>query len=89
MIIKSDLDMCRNKLQCLIGKRVRLTSNGGRKRIITYEGIVENCYNNVFTVRCERTEENDCETVSYSYVDVLTKAVRISIPSEASVEVAS
>ncbi len=89
MIIRSDLDMCRSKLQSMIGKQVRLTSNGGRKRLIIHEGVIENCYPNVFTVRCLRASDNDFEIVSYSYVDVLTRAVRVAVPARQEEEAAS
>ena len=80
VIIKSDLDACRKDLQNFIGTRIRLTSNGGRKRIIVHEGILDHCYPNVFTVRCLRqNSETAPEVVSYSYVDVLTKAVEIAM----------
>ena len=84
MIIKSDLEACRARLQSMIGSPVRLSSNGGRKRIIVHEGVVDNCYPNVFTVRCQRESDGAFEIVSYSYIDVLTRAVRIAIPAEAS-----
>ncbi len=89
MIIRSDLDSCRSKLQSMIGSRVRLTSNGGRKRLIVHEGVIDNCYPNVFTVKCRREAEGDFEIVSYSYIDVLTRAVRIAIPASEAQEVAS
>lgn len=89
MIIQSDVDMCKAKLQGMVGQRVRLTSNGGRKRIIVHEGIVETCYPNFFTVRCERTSDNHCEIVSHRYVDVLTRTVRLQVPNTSSEEVAS
>jgi len=82
MIIKSDLDSCRAKLQSMIGSTIRLSSNGGRKRIIVHEGVVDNCYPNVFTVKCRRDKDGEFEIVSYSYIDVLTRAVRIAIPAE-------
>ncbi|MBO4635543.1 MAG: Veg family protein [Clostridiales bacterium] len=88
MIIRSDLDLCREKLQSLVGKPVKLTSNGGRKRLIIHEGIVENCYPNVFTVRCRSNRDSGFDVVSYSYVDVLTRAVRVSIPAESVSEAA-
>lgn len=88
MIIRSDLDLCREKLQSLVGKPVKLTSNGGRKRLIVHEGIVENCYPNVFTVRCKSNRDTGFDVVSYSYVDVLTRAVRVSIPAETAAEAA-
>ena len=83
MIIKSDLESCRARLQSMIGTPVRLSSNGGRKRIVVHEGIVDNCYPNVFTVRCQRESDGAFEIISYSYIDVLTRAVRIAIPAQA------
>lgn len=85
MIIKTDLDACRKDLQNFVGSRIRLTSNGGRKRIIIHEGVLDHCYPNVFTVRCTRQNSDlTPEVISYSYVDVLTRAVEIAmIPSVA------
>ncbi len=85
MIVKSDLDKCREMMQALVGKQVRLTSNGGRKRIVVREGIVDSCYPNVFTVRCPRGGRSQ-ELLSYSYVDILTSAVEVQL-SEGSSEV--
>jgi len=80
VIIKTDLEACRKDLQNFVGSRIRLTSNGGRKRIIIHEGVLDHCYPNVFTVRCTR---HNCdmipEVISYSYVDVLTRAVEIAM----------
>lgn len=89
MIIRSDLDSCRAKLQSMIGSRVKLTSNGGRKRLIIHEGVIDNCYPNVFTVKCQRESDGKFEIVSYSYIDILTRAVRLAIPAASSQEVAS
>ncbi len=83
MIIKSDVEACKKNLESYIGRTVRLTSNGGRKRIIVHEGILDHCYPNMFTVRCDRKPINAAqETVSYSYIDVLTKTVRIAAIAE-------
>ncbi|MCQ2532228.1 MAG: Veg family protein [Saccharofermentans sp.] len=89
MIIRSDLDSCRAKLQSMIGSRVKLTSNGGRKRLIIHEGVIDNCYPNVFTVKCQRESDGKFEIVSYSYIDILTRAVRLAIPASNSQEAAS
>ena len=79
MIIKSDVEECKKNLEAYIGRTVRLTSNGGRKRIIVHEGILDHCYPNIFTVKCNRKPANsNQELVSYSYVDVLTKTVRVA-----------
>ena len=77
MIQKTDLEKCRETIEANIGRKVRLTSNGGRKRIIVREGTVESCFPNVFTVNCPRNGRRN-ELISYSYVDVLTAAVEIT-----------
>ncbi|MBQ0012368.1 MAG: Veg family protein [Clostridiales bacterium] len=83
MIIKSDVEACKKNLESYIGRTVRLTSNGGRKRIIVHEGILDHCYPNMFTVKCDRKHTSSTqETVSYSYIDVLTKTVRIATVAE-------
>lgn len=79
MIVKTDLDICRKGMQSYIGKRIRLRSNGGRKRTIVQEGVLDRCYPNVFTVRCARKNVSDQETVSFSYIDILTRVVEIAI----------
>lgn len=78
MIVKSDLEQCRKDLQACLGRKVHLRSSGGRKRVVIREGILENCYPNVFTVRCVRDNKNT-ELISYSYVDILTQAVEIAV----------
>ncbi len=83
MIISSDLAMCRTKFEELLGKRIVCKTNGGRKRIITYIGTVEHCYPNVFTLLCEN-EAGKKSIVSFSYVDVLTRTVRVGIMPEIS-----
>ena len=83
MIIKSDVEACKKNLESYIGRTVRLTSNGGRKRIIVHEGILDHCYPNMFTVKCDRKPTNAAqEIVSYSYIDVLKKSVHIAAVAE-------
>lgn len=78
MIEKADLDICRRGMQAYVGRRVKLKSSGGRKRTIVQEGILDNCYPNVFTVRCCQHKTYQ-ETVSFSYVDILTRVVEIAV----------
>lgn len=86
MIIKSDLEACRRDIEACVGRKVRLTTNGGRRRTVIREGILEHCYPNVFMVRCiQRKTHGDLslprktEMVSYSYIDVLTRVVEIEV----------
>jgi len=80
MIVRDDVDSCRKGMEAYVGKRVRLKSNGGRKRKIVHDGILESCYPNVFIVRC-LNQNSYQETISYSYVDVLTKVVEVAVES--------
>lgn len=81
MIVRNDVDSCRKGMEAYVGKRVRLKSNGGRKRKIVHDGILESCYPNVFTVRC-LNDNSYQETVSYSYVDVLTRVVEVAVEAK-------
>lgn len=81
MIVKADLDVCRRGMEAYVGKRVKLKSNGGRKRTIIQEGILDNCYPNVFTVRCSKKNAYQ-EMISFSYIDILTRVVEIDIEPE-------
>ena len=85
MIISSDLNKCKVMFEQLIGKRIVCKTNGGRKRIITYIGTVEHCYPNVFTMLCDN-EAGKQSIVSFSYIDVLTKTVRVGVMPEKSAD---
>ena len=78
MIVRDDVDSCRKGMSAYVGRKVRIKSSGGRKRTIVQEGILENCYPNVFTVRCNGRYSYP-EMISYSYVDVLTRVVEIAV----------
>lgn len=57
-----------------IGEKVTLKANGGRKKILVNNGVIESAHPSIFVVRLE----NDIQrTVSYSYSDVLTKTVQL------------
>ena len=79
MIIKSDLELCKKDIQACVGRKVKLKTNGGRKRTIIHQGVIESCYPNVFIVRGVRENHDTPETVSFSYVDVLTQTVEIAV----------
>lgn len=72
------IDSIRSEVEEYIGRRVVVKADKGRKRIITNEGVIENAFDDVFTVRINN--EFDVErTVSYSYTDVLTSTVKLTI----------
>lgn len=63
-------------LEDQIGKRLKLTANGGRRRTIIRSGVLSETYPAVFVVELDK-EENAFERVSYSYADVLTETVEL------------
>jgi len=78
MIEKGDLFQIKKDIETCIGQKVQLKANKGRKKAFIREGVLENSYPSIFIVKFE----NDYETtrrVSYSYTDVLTKAVELII----------
>lgn len=59
----------------LKGEQVKLYINRGRRKILRFEGIIDNVYSSVFTVK-EQIETNGTHT--YSYSDILCGEVKIT-----------
>lgn len=78
MIEKSNLSQIKKDIDTCIGERVQLIANGGRKKAYVKEGILESTYPNIFVVKLENEYEAS-RRVTYSYTDVLTKAVELII----------
>lgn len=72
--IKKDLEGC-------IGKKVILKANRGRKRTTIKEGVLESAYPSLFIVRINN-DYDSTRTVSYTYSDVLTSTVEVTICDE-------
>ncbi|ABN53603.1 MAG TPA: Veg protein [Hungateiclostridium thermocellum] len=78
MMEKSTLLQIKRDIETCVGQKIQLKANKGRKKAFIREGIVENTYPSIFVVKFE----NDYDTVrrvSYSYTDILTKAVEITV----------
>lgn len=61
-----------------LGEKVTLKANGGRKKILVNDGIIESTYPSIFVIRLENDTQR---TVTYSYSDVLTNTVQLVFPS--------
>ena len=72
--IREDLEEC-------IGKTVILKANKGRKRTTIREGILESAYPSLFVVKISNEYEST-RRVSYTYSDVLTSTVEVTICGE-------
>lgn len=78
MIEKSDLFQIKKDIETCIGEKVQLKANKGRKKAFIREGVLENTYPSIFIVKFEN-EYDTTRRVSYSYTDVLTKAVELVV----------
>jgi len=72
-----DLNDIKAKINELKGRNIKMEVNRGRRRIVCYEGIIEDTYASVFIVRLFGT--NSTDKLSYSYTDVLCGDVKIGI----------
>ena len=78
MIEKSDLCQIKRYIESSVGERVRLSTNKGKKKSFIREGIIENSYPSIFTIRFEN-EFDLTRRISFSYTDVLTKVIELVI----------
>ena len=78
MAEKSDLFQIKKNIETCIGEKVQLKANKGRKKAFIKEGIIENSYPSIFIIKFENEYETT-RRVSYSYTDILTKAVELVI----------
>jgi uncharacterized protein Veg len=76
MAEKHEIAVIKKNIEDCIGEKVQFKSNKGRKKSFTKEGVLENSYPCIFVVKFENDYEMT-RRVSYSYTDVLTKAVEI------------
>ncbi|WP_053954791.1 Veg family protein [Inediibacterium massiliense] len=78
MAQKNDLARIKRDVEHLVGEKVRLKANKGRKKICVKEGILEETYPDIFVV-CIDGGYNTVRRVSYSYSDILTETVEITL----------
>lgn len=65
-------------LDASVGKRIKLKANRGRKKVIERSGVLEQTYPHIFVVKLDENR-NQTRRVSYSYADVLTETVELTI----------
>ncbi len=61
-----------------LGEKVTLKANGGRKKILVNNGVLESIYPSIFVIRLDKDNKR---TVTYSYSDVLTNTVQLVFPN--------
>jgi len=78
MIDVSSLVEVKKEIELNIGEKVMLKANRGRRKCFIKEAIIEDTYNNVFTVMV-RVDSKTEQRFSYTYSDVLTSNVELVI----------
>jgi uncharacterized protein Veg len=71
------LERIREDLTEFVGQAIKIKANRGRKRVFEVEGILEQTYPKVFVIRFKERQVE--RRISYSYVDLLTQAVELSV----------
>lgn len=74
------VDYIHEKLQSMMGERVRVRANMGRSRIVEREGTLLQAYGSLFVLEVDERRGRKARQ-SYQYVDVLTGAVELSDPA--------
>ncbi|NLO66610.1 MAG: ABC transporter permease [Firmicutes bacterium] len=67
----------RQQLESNVGKKVFIRANKGRRRYLETEGVLVETYPKLFVVNLDQT--NAVRRRSYTYADVLTQNVQITI----------
>lgn len=78
---KNALYDIKSKLENYVGQRIKLKANGGRRKTVERFGILEETYPSVFIVKLDE-QQHAFKRVSYSYADILTETVELTIMSD-------
>jgi len=62
-------------IEQLKGKIIKFKYNGARNQIEEFDGIIENTYNSIFTIRIN----NSLEIKSFSYNDIINESLQFFI----------
>ena len=78
MYARTDVTQVRRNISQHIGSKVVLETNKGRQKSMVASGTIENAYPAIFTILLDDAAGLK-RTVSYSYTDVLTKSVELTV----------
>ena len=81
MFDRTDVSQVRNDIRRIIGSTVQLETNKGRHKSVISRGIISNAYPSIFTVQLS-SGANHARNLSFSYTDVLTNTVEITLCEE-------
>jgi uncharacterized protein Veg len=64
-----------------VGQKIMLKANGGRRKTVERMGVLEETYPSVFIIKLDQ-EQHAFKRVSYSYADILTESVELTVCRE-------
>ncbi|MBS4031897.1 MAG: Veg family protein [Clostridiales bacterium] len=67
----------RRDLESHVGQKIRLRAHRGRRKTLEKIGVLENTYPSIFIIRID--EPNYNQRLSFSYADVLTETVELTL----------
>ena len=91
MIERNELSRIKTSLADNIGQRVQLTEKKGRKKTVISVGSIESTHPSIFTIKLECNPTLGIYTpkrVSFSYTDVLTRTVELTLCANDITEIA-
>ncbi len=65
----------KSKIETIKGKEIHFKYNGSRNQIEEFDGIIENTYNSIFTIRIN----DSLEIKSFSYNDIISESLQFFI----------
>lgn len=68
------IDEARRSIDALVGQKLKISVNKGRKKIVKYDGQIENIYSSVFTLK---VNNKNTPTMSFSYSDVICGDIKL------------
>lgn len=77
MAATNALMQIRRNLESHVGQKIRLRAHRGRRKTLEKVGVLENTYPSIFIVRVD--EQNYNQRLSFSYADVLTETVELTL----------
>ncbi|RAU95974.1 biofilm formation stimulator Veg [Paenibacillus sp. YN15] len=78
---KNALLEIKRTMETHVGQKITLRANGGRRKTIERSGVLEETYPSVFIVKLDQDQQS-FKRVSYSYADILTETVEVTVCNE-------
>jgi len=79
MVGRDEVFKVKSEIENYIGIKVKIRANKGRKKIVVNEGVIQSTYPSIFVVKLQDNCNRASRVVSYSYTDVITHNVELSL----------